>query len=118
MVLLWLFFVSSYQRSIFLVLTEYDAINIQAAVKSGIPVLSMEWIGKAWDAALRGYTTWFGDEDIYSEYRLKIFTDCVSHFRFPFARLSLTSKGDTNLKWYLLFRIIFSSRFLIIFSVY
>uniref|UniRef100_F1KQE3 DNA topoisomerase 2-binding protein 1 n=1 Tax=Ascaris suum TaxID=6253 RepID=F1KQE3_ASCSU len=48
-----------------------------AAVKSGIPVLSMEWIGKAWDAALRGYTTWFGDEDIYSEYRLKIFTDCV-----------------------------------------
>uniref|UniRef100_A0A915B886 BRCT domain-containing protein n=3 Tax=Parascaris univalens TaxID=6257 RepID=A0A915B886_PARUN len=48
-----------------------------AAVKSGVPVLSMEWIDKAWDAALKGYTTWFGDEDIYSKFRRKIFTDCV-----------------------------------------
>ncbi|VDM46716.1 unnamed protein product [Toxocara canis] len=48
-----------------------------AATKSSIPVLSMEWVDKAWDAALKGYTVWFGEKDVYNEYKLKIFTGCV-----------------------------------------
>ncbi|VDD92792.1 unnamed protein product [Enterobius vermicularis] len=65
----------------------------KAAVERSIPIMSLEWLKKAWEAAKKFNEIRFTDKDIVELYRLKLFTGCVSFYSYHLVTELMTCSG-------------------------